>query len=160
MPRPRRLSDAVTAENVETIAASLRKYGYDGADQPAEVARWLEAQGEDINTPVAAAKTTERERRPRQEEFRQALLGAYEGRCAVTGCDVEPALEAAHVADWRSENDAGAGILLRADLHRLFDDGLLVIDCDYTVVAVPPWYRELRGVRLRLPKNRLQWPRL
>ena len=160
MPPPRRLSDAVTAENVEPISASLRKYGYDGADRPAEVARWLEAQGEDINTPIARPRTAERERRPKQEAFRQALLRAYEGRCAVTGCDVEPALEAAHVADWRSENDAGAGILLRADLHRLFDDGLLVVDRGYTVVAAPSWYRELQGVRLRLPRNRLQWPRL
>ena len=39
MPRPRRLSDAVTAENVESIAASLRKYGYRGPERPAEVAR-------------------------------------------------------------------------------------------------------------------------
>ena len=160
MPRPRRLSDAVTALNVESIAASLRKYGYRGPERPAEVARWLKAQGEDINTPVVSAKTSARERRPRQEAFRRALLLAYEGRCALTGCDVEPALEAAHVADWRSGNDVGAGILLRADLHRLFDDGLLVIDRDYTVIAAPPWYRALEGVRLRLPKNRLQWPRL
>ena len=160
MPRPRRLSDAVTAENVEAIAASLRKYGYDGPERYAEVARWLETQGEDINTPVASARTSVRERRPQQDAFRQALLLAYEGRCAITGCDVEPALEAAHVADWRSENDAGAGILLRTDLHRLFDDGLLVIDRDYTVIAAPSWYRGLEGVRLRLPKSRFQWPRL
>lgn len=160
MPRPKRLSDVVTTENVEPIAASLRKYGYRGPDRSADVARWLEVQGEDINTPVAEARKAERERRPKQDEFRQALLLAYEGRCAITGCDVESALEAAHVADWRSENDAGAGVLLRADLHRLFDDGLLVIDGGYTVIAAPLWYRELEGVRLRLPRNRLQWPRL
>ena len=64
------------------------------------------------------------------------------------------------MSDWRSENDAGAGILLRADLHKLFDAGLLVIGRGYTVVAVPPWYRALQGTRLRLPKNRLHWPRL
>ena len=160
MPRPKRISDVVTTENVEPIAASLRKYGYDGPERPAEVTRWLEAQGEDINTRVAGVRKTERDSRPRQDAFRRALLVAYEGRCAITGCDVEPALEAAHVADWRSENDAGAGILLRADLHRLLDEGLLVIDRDYTVVAAPSWYRELKGARLRLPKNRLQWPRL
>ena len=57
MPRPRRLSDAVTAENVKSIAASLRKYGYRGPERPAEVARWLEAQGEDINTPVVSVET-------------------------------------------------------------------------------------------------------
>ena len=145
---------------MEPIVASLHKYGYDGPARPAEVGRWLEAQGEDINTLVVGARKTEREQRSRQEAFRRVLLRAYEGRCAVTGCDVESALEAAHVTDWRSENDVGAGILLRADMHRLFDDGLLVIDRDYTVIAAPSWYRELEGVRLRLPKNRLQWPRL
>ena len=160
MAPPKRLSDVVTAGNVGSIAASLRKYGYDGPERPSDVARWLEAQAEDVNTPVAEAKKASQERRPRQDAFRQALLLAYEGRCALTGCDAEPALEAAHVADWRSENDVGAGILLRADLHRLFDAGLLVIGDGYTVVAVPPWYRALQGTRLRLPKNRLHWPRL
>ena len=160
MAPPKRLSDVVATGNAGSIAASLRKYGYDGPERPSDVARWLEAQGEDVNTPVAEAKKTAQERRPRQDAFRQALLLAYEGRCALTGCDAEPALEAAHVADWRSENDAGAGILLRADLHKLFDAGLLVIGRGYTVVAVPPWYRALQGARLRLPKNRLHWPRL
>ena len=160
MAPPKRLSDVVAAGNVGSIAASLRKYGYGGPERPSDVARWLEAQAEDVNTPVAEAKKTTQERRPRQDAFRQTLLLAYEGRCALTGCDAEPALEAAHVADWRSENDAGAGILLRADLHRLFDAGLLVIGRGYTVVAVPPWYRALQGTRLRLPKNRLHWPRL
>ena len=120
MSRPRRLSDVVTTDNVEPIAASLRKYGYDGPDRHAEVARWLEVQGEDINTPVAGARPTEPEQRPRQEAFRRVLLRAYEGRCAITGCDVEPALETAHVADWWSENRAG--ILLRAEAedHQVF----------------------------------------
>ena len=136
MTPPKRLSDVVATENAGSIAASLRKYGYHGPERPSDVARWLEAQGEDVNTPVAEAKKTGHERRPRQDAFRQALLLAYEGRCAITGCDAEPALEAAHVADWRSENDAGAGILLRADLHKLFDAGLLVIGRGYTVVAV------------------------
>ena len=79
---------------------------------------------------------------------------------ALTGCDVARALEAAHVADWRDENDAGAGICLRADLHRLFERGLLVIDRSYRVVEAPAWYGELRGRVLRLPANRLNWPRL
>lgn len=159
-PRTKRLSDVVTVRNAVSVAASLRKYGYDGPERPADVVRWLEEQSEDINTPVAEIRKTTRERRPRQAAFRQALLRAYGGRCAVTGCDVEPALEAAHVADWQSENDPGAGILLRADLHNLLDAGLFVIGRDYTVRSAPPYYRALEGTRLRLPKNRLHWPRL
>ena len=159
---PRRLSDMVNADNAPSIAASLRKYGYDGpsADSDA-VARWLRAQGPHLDTEVVApARTTGREARPDQRGFRGALLEAYGGRCAITGCDVAEALEAAHVANWRSENDVGAGILLRADLHRLLERGLLVIDRGWTVRAAPSWYRALEGRRLRLPVNRLHWPRL
>ena len=155
-----RLSDAVTARNVEAVAGSLRKYGYRGPARPGAVAGWLRAQGRDIDTLVAAARRAERQGRPGQAAFRRALLEAYGRRCAITGCDVEPALEASHLADWRSENDAGAGILLRADLHRLLEDGHLVIGPDYRVAEAPPWYAELRGRRLRLPPNRLHWPRL
>ena len=155
-----RLSDAVTARNAESIAASLRKYGYRGPARRSDVADWLRAQGRDIDTLVAGARKAERERRPSQREFRRALLAAYAGRCALTGCDVASALEAAHVANWRSENDVGAGILLRADLHRLLEGGLLVIDASYTVVEAPPWYDAIKGRRLRLPSNRLHWPRL
>ena len=58
-----------------------------------------------------------------QAGFRSALLGAYEGRCAVTGCDAVPALEGAHLRAYRgSESNAVTnGLLLRADIHTLFD---------------------------------------
>jgi len=36
-------------------------------------------------------------RRRGQAEFRKKLLAAYRGRCAVSGCDVEDVLEAAHI---------------------------------------------------------------
>ena len=155
-----RLSEAVTEHNVEDIAGSLRKYGYRGPAHPGAVAGWLRAQGSDIDTLVARARMAEREGRPDQAEFRRTLLEVYGRRCAITGCDAEAALAAAHLGDWRFENDPGAGILLRSDLHCLLDAGLLVIGPDYRVAEAPPWYAELRGRRLRLPRNRLHWPRL
>ena len=156
----RRLSDAVTPDNAPSIAAALAKYGYHGPGRPGEVARWLRAQGNDIDTAVSEPRQMRRDARPNQAAFRRAVLAAYGGRCALTGCDAEPALDAAHVADWRLENDAGAGILLRADLHRLFERRLLVLDATGAVLAAPPWYRDLVGRRLRLPANPLHWPRL
>jgi hypothetical protein len=53
---------------------------------------------------------------------------AYCGRCAISGCDIPEALEAAHLRgrDWREgHNQAADGILLRRDLHTLYDPGLL-----------------------------------
>jgi len=110
---------------VESIAASLRKYGYRGPERPAEVACWLEAQGEDINTLVASAKTSARERRPRQEAFRRALLLAYEGRCAITGCDVETALNWAGLKFFDTDHRDPPRYLFHAiiDADETFDGG-------------------------------------
>jgi len=64
-----------------------------------------------------------------QQEFRQRLLDAYGRRCAVSNCAVEEALEAARIIPDTVVGDAGMdprnGILLRADIHRLFDCGLI-----------------------------------
>jgi hypothetical protein len=69
-------------------------------------------------------------------------------------------LDAAHLPDtsWRAgENEAIDGILLRADLHRLLDAGLLRIDDGVVHVAVGN-YAVLDGMRLQarapaLPKR-------
>jgi putative restriction endonuclease len=64
-----------------------------------------------------------------QGGFRVVVTEAYERRCAMTGERTLPALEAAHIRPYgedgphRLEN----GLLLRADLHKLFDDGYLTI---------------------------------
>ena len=156
-----RLSDVVRADIAPSIAASLRRYGYAGPRDADAVVRWLRTQGPHIDTEVAPPPSTaRREVRPDQRRFRRAMLEAYGGRCALTGCDVADALDAAHVADWRFENDVGAGILLRVDLHRLHERGLLILGSDCTVRSIPAWYRSLEGRRLRLPANRLLWPRL
>lgn len=64
-----------------------------------------------------------------QPKFRNALLAAYKSRCAVSGCDVIQLLEAAHVRPYSNygEYSIKNGILLRSDLHTLFDRGLLKI---------------------------------
>ncbi len=73
--------------------------------------------------------------RPRlgQGTFRYALEQAY-GRCAVTGEHSLPALDAAHITPFGAD-DAGHtlenGLLLRADVHRLFDRGYVTVTPDY-----------------------------
>ena len=65
-----------------------------------------------------------------QPGFRAALLEAYQGRCAITGCDAPAALEAAHLRPYRGpdSNDVTNGLLLRADIHTLLDLRLLAPD--------------------------------
>jgi hypothetical protein len=74
-----------------------------------------------------------------QPAFRKALMAAYERRCAITGCIVEDVLEAAHISPYRGEhtNHVTNGMLLRADIHTLFDLGLIRVDSDYNVTAHP-----------------------
>ena len=71
----------------------------------------------------------ERIARPGQSDFRRALI-ARDGSCAITGFCVLRALEAAHVTpvEAKGSDAIGNGILLRADLHKLFDADLLAIN--------------------------------
>lgn len=97
-------------------------------------------------------------RRRGQAAFRQALLSAYEGRCAITGCAVPDVLEAAHIHPYRGQetNRVDNGLLLRADLHTLFDLGLLSVNAATMVVEVSMQlsgteYAALHGRALTLP---------
>ena len=78
-----------------------------------------------------------------QPTFRQALLEAYGHRCLVSGCDFERALEAAHITPYRGAytNTVANGLLLRADLHTLFDLHLFTIDYFAERVLVNPVLR-------------------
>jgi hypothetical protein len=72
----------------------------------------------------------ERVIRKYQGKFRDSLLDAFQGKCAITACDVECALDAAHIFPYRGDKTdyLWNGLLLRLDLHRLFDSYLLTID--------------------------------
>lgn len=97
-----------------------------------------------------------------QPAFRADLLRAYGGRCAISECDADPALEAAHIVPYRGAqtNHVQNGLLLRADLHSLFDRGLLAINTTTT-----PWslivaeslqgtaYWEWNGKQVTLPAD-------
>lgn len=65
-----------------------------------------------------------------QQAFRKRLLDRYGSVCAVTGSQPEEVLDAAHLFTFaeRPEHLETAGLLLRADVHRLFDRLLLSVD--------------------------------
>ncbi len=65
-----------------------------------------------------------------QGSFRILVTDAYHRRCAVTNEKTLPALEAAHIKDYSQSGPhrTNNGLLLRADIHRLFDDGYVTID--------------------------------
>ena len=65
-----------------------------------------------------------------QQRFREALLARYGEVCAFTGPQPPAILEAAHLVPFMEvpEHDVKGGLLLRRDLHTLFDDFLITID--------------------------------
>lgn len=99
-----------------------------------------------------------------QPLFRSQLDAAYEGRCAVSGCQVPQALEAAHILCYRGThtNHVRNGILLRADIHALFDAGLISIASNYRITVSPVLsgteYFRFQAKQIRLPLDRSCWP--
>ena len=65
-----------------------------------------------------------------QSEFRKNLLLAYDGKCCITTCHVESVLEAAHIITHSEGSNylISNGLLLRADIHTLYDLNLIGID--------------------------------
>jgi hypothetical protein len=100
-----------------------------------------------------------------QPEFRKRLLDAYESQCAITGFDAPAALEAAHISPYRSleSNHVSNGLLLRSDIHVLFDMNLLGIEPEELRVQLAPvlgstTYANLREQKLRIPSDRHAQP--
>lgn len=75
-----------------------------------------------------------------QPSFRKGLLEAYGQKCQITQSTGEPALEAAHIFPYSEggeyTNDLRNGLLLRADIHALFDLGLIGVTPHTLVIRV------------------------
>jgi putative restriction endonuclease len=85
-----------------------------------------------------------------QGAFRTLVTNAYHRQCAVTGERSLPALEAAHIRAHSAEgpNRTHNGLLLRADIHRLFDDGYVTVDPDLRFVVSRRLHEEFENGRV------------
>jgi hypothetical protein len=102
-----------------------------------------------------------------QLKFRKRLLAAYGGRCAITDCDCQDALEAAHIFPYAYGGDdthhVQNGILLRSDVHTLFDIGKIGIEpISHTVIVAGSLkgtvYGKLKGKHLRVTSHPAERP--
>lgn len=101
-----------------------------------------------------------RRARKGQRKFRLRLLELYDCKCAVTGYSPTEVLEAAHIVNHSISgiNHSDNGILLRSDIHSLFDCNLLKIDPESLVVIIDPTleltpYWQINGITLRKRVN-------
>ena len=72
-----------------------------------------------------------------QGSFQAGIIDAYARRCAITGERVLPVLEAAHIKPYGEggEHRIDNGLLLRSDLHVLFDRGYVTVSPELDVIV-------------------------
>lgn len=103
-------------------------------------------------------------RRLGQGTFKAVVLDAYGRQCAVSREKALPALEAAHIQPFSEvkRHQIGNGLLLRSDIHRLFDKGYVTVTPDYRVEASARMredfndgenYLRLHGSTILVPEN-------
>jgi len=87
-----------------------------------------------------------------QRAFREKLRKRFNDTCLVTRCSLPDLLEAAHISPYRGDKDnhPSNGLLLRADIHTLFDLDLLGIEPATLQIRLNPkvkgmGYDELAG---------------
>lgn len=108
-----------------------------------------------------------------QASFREAVIGAYRGRCALSGLPEPMLLDAAHIV---ADRDAllgqpvvRNGIPLSKIHHAAFDAHLIGIDPDYNLHVADrllaqkdgPMLEAIKGLHgqaMHLPKRRVDWP--
>ncbi|EHI41036.1 restriction endonuclease [Rhodococcus opacus PD630] len=94
-----------------------------------------------------------------QGPFRKSLINSCDSTCAVTGSTVLAVLEAAHIDRYYGvhTNHVTNGLLLRADIHTLFDLQRITIDQDLRIRVGPDLihteYGSHEGKPLRRPEN-------
>jgi putative restriction endonuclease len=120
-----------------------------------------------LGTIRAAARTVV----PRlgQGAFRAMVSDAYAHQCALTGYRVRPVLEAAHIKSYSSggEHRLDNGLLLRSDVHTLFDRGFISFAEGGRLLVSPQlrerfgngdWYYERAGMELAKPRRAVDAP--
>ena len=109
-----------------------------------------------------------------QRIFRDALLRAYDRRCAFSGISFPGTLDSAHIIPWAScgsdlRMNVCNGILMLCSYHRLFDLGILSVDEEYRIVfknrinhkltsVDQSFIADLHGKKIALPSDQTLWP--
>lgn len=122
-----------------------------------------DAHGVPVNPRGGFTMRTVRARKG-QPQFRQQLLNRFGNMCAFTGTCHTAALDAAHLYSYAREGEhrVDEGLLLRKDLHKLFDSELVGVSSSRTLLLHPglgnTQYQSLAGTRLKveLPNRALE----
>jgi len=96
-----------------------------------------------------------------QPAFRNKLIEIYGSQCLITGCSDLAVLEAAYIYPYKGDKDnhTGNGLLLRSDIHLLFDQNLIGIEPESLKINISdflqdPNYKAIAGSTLRVTNFR------
>ncbi len=96
-----------------------------------------------------------------QSKFRGAALCKFNSECILSGCKIASVLEAAHIIPFQIQQnyDLENSLLLRVDLHKLFDLNLLAIEPATFQIhlheSIKPYYEDQLLERLSLSNQKL-----
>jgi putative restriction endonuclease len=131
----------------------------DSTDDPQDIPSLVAEEAEDPRSMTLVR------RRFAQDKFRDSLIVAYSGRCAVTGYDARDALQGAHILAYQGKSSqmVANGLLLRADIHLMFDRHLLSVHPEMHQVRLSPElhrtkYAPLHGAPLHAPERQSDQP--
>jgi len=155
-----RLLRWLESENLELKSKDTTETASDNVkpkEEEPDLFRYEEFDPDKIKTERKKIQTSITKRQG-QSKFRQDLVTIYGERCAISGSDVIECLEAAHIVPYAGEqtNHVANGLLLRADLHTLFDLNLITIDPDSKTVLIAPclqgtYCEEFAGKKIYIP---------
>ena len=108
-----------------------------------------------------------------QSTFREAVIAAYNGRCAVSGLPERRLLDAAHIIsdkdEFKGQPVINNGLLLSKIHHSAFDSHLIGINPDYKLHVserllsqndgpMLESFKQLNGNKLHLPRRSIDYP--
>ncbi len=167
------------ADFASNIVTGKTYYAYEGEGlrvwQDVQAIAGREKQDQIFHPNMLAEPTSlpygyaERKIRYGQGAFRTIVEANYE-RCAISGEKTRPVLEAAHIQPYSVSQDHSPtnGLLLRSDVHKLYDLGYITVTPDYEVQVSGKlredfsngkiYYRHDGQQLAKLPKSKLFWP--
>ncbi|OMP75797.1 HNH endonuclease [[Flexibacter] sp. ATCC 35208] len=145
---------------VQIVWDIIQPLGEKGTDEEIEeLITHTEAPNDVVKKMVANIKRL----RTGQKALKDGLMKLYEGRCCITGSSIEELLIACHVEPHKEKgnNHSTNGLLMRADLHILFDADLIGIEPDTLKVRIGNKlkggeYEYLDGILLRQRRDRMR----